>query len=68
MTTPEVIRLAHLMVMMSTTHLSVSLLDGVSLGKSSLMGTKLQHHCYPLFPTLFLANLYIFFSVLLPPA
>ena len=30
------------MVMMSTTHLRIGLLDSVSLGKSSLVGTKLQ--------------------------
>ena len=57
MTTPEVIRLAHLMVMMSTTHLSISLLDGVSLDESSLVGTKLQPSPPPSFPYSLLGEL-----------
>ena len=56
------------MVMMSTAHLGVELLDGVTLGNSSLVATQLQLTLSPQNPTLFLANLYIFFSVLLPPA
>ena len=57
MTTPEVIRLAHLMVMMSTTHLSIGLLDGVSLHESSLVGTKLQPSPLPSFPYSLLGEL-----------
>ena len=56
------------MVMMSTAHLGVELLDGVTLGNSSLVATQLQLTLSPQNRTLFLANLYIFFSVLLPPA
>ena len=56
------------MVMMSTAHLGVELLAGVTLGNSSLVATQLQLTLSPQNPTLFLANLYIFFSVLLPPA
>lgn len=40
--TSEVIRQAHLVVMMSTTHLRIGLLNSVSLGKSSLVRTKLR--------------------------
>ena len=56
------------MVMVSTTHLGIELLDGITLSNSSLVATQLQLTLSTQNPTLFLANLYIFFSVLLPPA
>ena len=55
-------------MVVSTTHLGIELLDGISLSKSSLVGTELKRDGKTKMLTLFLANLYIFFSVLLPPA
>ena len=56
------------MMVMSTTHLGIELLHGVTLSNSSLVATKLFLTHTQQTTTRFLANLYIFFSVLLPPA